>query len=109
MKLGVLMTKCSHACHIVMYVLCLLCSQLTTLELQYVSPNLMECQDLELAVPGTYEPNQDIIHIKKVSSSLTVITSKQRPRKLVIQGHYFSLISHYVVMSWLHLDSCSFS
>ncbi len=60
--------------------------QLTTLELQYVSPNLLNCEDLELAVPGTYEPNQPIIHIKKVSPSLNVITSKQRPRKLVIQG-----------------------
>lgn len=60
--------------------------QLTTLELQYVSPNLLNCEDLELAVPGTYEPNQPIIHIKKVFASLNVITSKQRPRKLVIQG-----------------------
>lgn len=60
--------------------------QLTTLELQYVSPNLLNCEDLELAVPGTYEPNQPIIHIKKVFPSLNVITSKQRPRKLVIQG-----------------------
>ncbi len=61
-------------------------TQLTTLELQYVSPNLLDCDDLELAVPGTYEPNQPIIHIKKVNASLNVITSKQRPRKLVIQG-----------------------
>ena len=60
--------------------------QLTTLELQYVSPKLLACQDLELAVPGTYEPNQPIIHIKRVAASLNVITSKQRPRKLVIQG-----------------------
>ena len=60
--------------------------QLTTLELQYVSPKLMSCVDLELAVPGTYEPNQPVVHIRKVSATLNVITSKQRPRKLVIQG-----------------------
>ncbi|CAI7993434.1 Serine/threonine-protein kinase tor, partial [Geodia barretti] len=60
--------------------------QLTTLELQYVSPKLMGCVDLELAVPGTYEPNQPVVHIRKVSATLNVITSKQRPRKLVIQG-----------------------
>ncbi len=60
--------------------------QLTTLELQYVSPKLLTSQDLELAVPGTYEPNQPIIHIRKVAPSFSVITSKQRPRKLVIQG-----------------------
>lgn len=30
--------------------------QLTSLELPYVSPKLMECRDLELAVPGSYSP-----------------------------------------------------
>eukprot|EP00731_Ephydatia_muelleri_P014310 Em0008g30a len=60
--------------------------QLTTLELQYVSPKLLACKDLELAVPGTYEPNQDIVKIRSVSHTLNVITSKQRPRKLVIHG-----------------------
>ena len=56
-----------------------------------MSPNLLDSEDLELAVPGTYEPNHDIIHIKKVSPSLNVITSKQRPRKLVIQGQAYLL------------------
>ena len=46
----------------------------------------MGCEDLELAVPGTYEPNQPVVHIRRVSPTLNVITSKQRPRKLVIQG-----------------------
>lgn len=44
------------------------------------------CHDLELAVPGTYEANKPIIRIQKVSPSLNVITSKQRPRKLSIFG-----------------------
>jgi FKBP12-rapamycin complex-associated protein len=60
--------------------------QLTSLELQYVSPKLLKCKDLELAVPGTYEPNQPVIRIQNCSESLNVITSKQRPRKLSIQG-----------------------
>lgn len=60
--------------------------QLTSLELQYVSPKLMVCRDLELAVPGSYNPNQPVIRISKVESSLQVITSKQRPRKLCIKG-----------------------
>nr|FAA04053.1 TPA: mechanistic target of rapamycin [Lymnaea stagnalis] len=60
--------------------------QLTSLELQYVSPKLLHCRDLELAVPGSYEPNQPVIRIKRVQSSLQVITSKQRPRKLSIFG-----------------------
>lgn len=61
-------------------------SKLTSLELQYVSPKLLMCRDLELAVPGTYDPNQPIIRIQSIAPSLQVITSKQRPRKLTIMG-----------------------
>ncbi|KAG8142392.1 hypothetical protein E2320_006314 [Naja naja] len=60
--------------------------QLTSLELQYVSPKLLMCRDLELAVPGTYDPNQQIIRIQSIAPSLQVITSKQRPRKLTLMG-----------------------
>ncbi|XP_018572076.1 serine/threonine-protein kinase Tor [Anoplophora glabripennis] len=60
--------------------------QLTSLELQYVSPNLLVCQDLELAVPGSYAPGQPIVKIAYFHRSLEVITSKQRPRKLTIRG-----------------------
>jgi len=60
--------------------------QLTSLELQYVSPKLLICRDLELAVPGTYEPGSSITQIKQISTTLNVITSKQRPRKLSITG-----------------------
>ena len=63
-----------------------LSTQLTSLELQYVSPKLLMCRDLELAVPGTYDPNQAIIRIQSIAASLQVITSKQRPRKLTIMG-----------------------
>ena len=67
--------------------LCAFCVfQLTSLELQYVSPKLLMCRDLELAVPGTYEPHKPVIHIRHVHASLNVITSKQRPRKLCITG-----------------------
>jgi len=60
--------------------------QLTSLELQYVSPKLLMCRDMELAVPGTYDPHQPVIKISHIQSSLQVITSKQRPRKLSIFG-----------------------
>ncbi|XP_012554042.1 serine/threonine-protein kinase mTOR isoform X1 [Hydra vulgaris] len=60
--------------------------QLTSLELQYVSPKLLNCIDLELAMPGTYEPDKPITRIKNISTTLNVITSKQRPRKLTITG-----------------------
>lgn len=65
--------------------------QLTSLELQYVSPKLLLCRDLELAVPGSYQPGQPIIRISNFHSSMQVITSKQRPRKLCIKGNFFFL------------------
>ncbi|XP_059613044.1 serine/threonine-protein kinase Tor [Phlebotomus argentipes] len=60
--------------------------QLTSLELQYVSPKLLACKDLELAVPGSYSPGQELIRISQFQINLQVITSKQRPRKLCIRG-----------------------
>lgn len=72
--------------------------QLTSLELQYVSPNLLMCRDLELAVPGTYDPNQPIIRIQSIAPSLQVITSKQRPRKLTIMGKINRKIALYLPM-----------
>merc|ERR1712012_605737 len=60
--------------------------QLTQLELQYVSPKLLMCRDLELAIPGSYLPNKPICRISSFNSSLQVITSKQRPRKLCMVG-----------------------
>ena len=63
--------------------------QLTSIELEYVSPKLLECKDLELAVPGTYEPGKPITQIKNISTTLNVITSKQRPRKLSITGKLY--------------------
>lgn len=60
--------------------------QLTTLELQYVSPKLLEAKDLELAVPGTYKTTDSVIRIASFVPTLTVMTSKQRPRRLTIKG-----------------------
>ncbi|XP_059048718.1 serine/threonine-protein kinase mTOR-like [Achroia grisella] len=59
---------------------------LTSLELQYVSKRLHNCKDFELAVPGSYVPNEKIIRISTIDSHLQVIKSKQRPRRLTIQG-----------------------
>ncbi|CAA2983774.1 serine threonine- kinase TOR isoform X1 [Olea europaea subsp. europaea] len=59
---------------------------LTTLDLQSVSPELLECRDLELAVPGTYIADSPVVKIASFVPQLSVITSKQRPRKLTILG-----------------------
>ncbi|OMO63404.1 hypothetical protein COLO4_32473 [Corchorus olitorius] len=59
---------------------------LTTLDLQSVSPELVDCRDLELAVPGTYRAESPVVTIASFARQLDVITSKQRPRKLTIHG-----------------------
>lgn len=61
-------------------------SQLETLELQHVSPKLLEARDLELAVPGTYRIGENVIKIAKFEPVFQVISSKQRPRKISIKG-----------------------
>lgn len=53
--------------------------QLTSLELQYVSPKLLACKDLELAVPGSYTPGQELIRISNIHQNLQVSHSL-RPR-----------------------------
>ncbi len=46
--------------------------KLTQLELHYVSPKLLACRDLELAVPGSYVPVKENICIGQVQPSLQV-------------------------------------
>lgn len=60
--------------------------QLMSLELQYVSPELKHAHDLDLAVPGTYVSGKPIISIQAFDPVATVISSKQRPRKLGLRG-----------------------
>lgn len=59
---------------------------LSTLELQYVSPELLSACNLELAVPGTYRAGFPVVTIAGFAPQLVVITSKQRPRRLTIHG-----------------------
>lgn len=72
---------------------------LTTLELQNVSPKLLNARDLVLAVPGTYRAGSPVITIEGFAPQLIVIASKQRPRKCTIHGsdgedHAFLLKGH---------------
>lgn len=60
--------------------------QLHSLELLFVSPKLEDANNLELAVPGTYEAGKPIVRIIKFDPTFTVISSKQRPRKLSCKG-----------------------
>lgn len=60
--------------------------KLSTLDLPYVSPQLLGVRDLELAIPGTYKSGEPIVRIQSFYQTLTIITSKQKPRRLVIKG-----------------------
>ncbi|KAH6617660.1 armadillo-type protein [Chaetomium sp. MPI-SDFR-AT-0129] len=60
--------------------------QMTSLELTYCSPDLLQARDLELAVPGTYRSGQPIVRIAGFEGTSSVISSKQRPRKLEMFG-----------------------
>ncbi len=71
-------------------------------------------QGLELAVPGTYLIGEPVVTIAAFAPQLTVITSKQRPRRLTIHGsdgaeYMFLLKGHEdlrqvraVVRYWAH-------
>ncbi|SPQ26658.1 5e2edd65-6acc-4dcf-a7ef-f29e4cb58798 [Thermothielavioides terrestris] len=60
--------------------------QMTSLELTYCSPELLQARDLDLAVPGTYRSGEEIVRIMGFDGTLSVINSKQHPRKLNIFG-----------------------
>ncbi|KAI6821042.1 TOR1 phosphatidylinositol 3-kinase [Hortaea werneckii] len=60
--------------------------QLMSLELQYVSPELKNARNLKLAVPGTYQSGKPVVRIQSFDPVATVISSKQRPRKVSLRG-----------------------
>ncbi|KAM7201608.1 phosphatidylinositol 3-kinase tor2 [Naviculisporaceae sp. PSN 640] len=60
--------------------------QMTSLELPYCSPALLGAKNLQLAVPGTYRSGQEVVRIISFDTTFSVISSKQRPRKLDIVG-----------------------
>ena len=48
----------------------------------------MNARDLQLAIPGSYVPHMPIIRIARVKSTLTVFSTKQRPRKVTMRGAF---------------------
>ncbi|GKT32207.1 Serine/threonine-protein kinase Tor, partial [Aduncisulcus paluster] len=60
--------------------------QTKSLILSMVSPDLLSCRNLELVAPGGYSPFLPAIRINRFHPILSVISSKQRPRRLLING-----------------------
>jgi len=59
---------------------------MNTLDLNYISPRLCKARNLELSIPGTYDPNAPLITIASMQPHLQIIMSKQRPRKIYMRG-----------------------
>ena len=57
-----------------------------SLDLPIVSPRLLAAHDLELSVPGTYTAGSPVVRIMSLCPQIEVIASKQRPRKITMQG-----------------------
>ena len=55
-------------------------------ELKNIAPKLLEIENSTISVPGLYRCNQNIISIYKFAPSLTVLKSKQLPRKISMYG-----------------------
>ena len=56
------------------------------LQLEQVSPKLLQAHHLELAVPGIYRAGREVIAIERFAPSIKVMNSKQRPRRLALFG-----------------------
>ncbi|KAJ2062155.1 phosphatidylinositol kinase- protein kinase tor1 [Coemansia sp. S146] len=58
----------------------------TSLALKDTAPMLLRCRDMHLAMPGTYDPDRNIVHIGSFNPVVGVDMSKQRPRHMHITG-----------------------
>ncbi|KZV98444.1 phosphatidylinositol 3-kinase [Exidia glandulosa HHB12029] len=57
------------------------------MNLQQVSPYLLNARDLQLAIPGTYTAGKPLLTIHQFSKQLTVLVkSNKKPRKFTIRG-----------------------
>ena len=66
-------------------------STFESLDLESISPELFKFRESEIEIPGTYQNNviegeTQIVKISSFSPILSVLNSKQHPRKLVIYG-----------------------
>ncbi|KAJ6385559.1 hypothetical protein OIU77_028693 [Salix suchowensis] len=67
---------------------------MTTLDLQSVSPELVECRDLELAVPGTYRADVPVVTIASFSPELGHEDLRQDERVMQLFGLVNTLLGN---------------
>ena len=56
-------------------------------EIKNVAPKLLDSENMDIAVPGTFRSDRKIVKIQKFASVLPVLSSKQHPRKMVVYGN----------------------
>ncbi|KAJ2361133.1 phosphatidylinositol kinase- protein kinase tor1, partial [Coemansia sp. RSA 2607] len=56
------------------------------LTLKDTAPVLLQCRDMHLAVPGTYDPDREIVRIDSFDPVVRVYNTKQHPREMHIRG-----------------------
>jgi FKBP12-rapamycin complex-associated protein len=56
------------------------------IDLMDASPALAELKDVAIPVPGTYDPNSNLIYVHGMGEVIPIIESKQRPRRLFVRG-----------------------
>ncbi|KAJ2885848.1 phosphatidylinositol kinase- protein kinase tor1 [Coemansia asiatica] len=56
------------------------------LTLKDTAPVLLQCRNMHLAVPGTYDPDRDIVRIDSFDPVVRVYGTKQHPREMHIHG-----------------------
>eukprot|EP01065_Artemidia_motanka_P017505 TRINITY_DN2095_c0_g2_i2.p1 TRINITY_DN2095_c0_g2~~TRINITY_DN2095_c0_g2_i2.p1 ORF type:complete len:2522 (+),score=807.37 TRINITY_DN2095_c0_g2_i2:103-7668(+) len=61
--------------------------EMMTIELQTCSPRLFHARDLNIAMPGLPARSANAVRIKSFRPMLTVMPSKQRPRRMSIYGN----------------------
>jgi FKBP12-rapamycin complex-associated protein len=60
--------------------------EISEIALTDAAPELCAMRDLAIIVPGTYVFNEPLIHIQAVHPKMTVMASKQRPRRMRLTG-----------------------
>jgi FKBP12-rapamycin complex-associated protein len=63
-----------------------LAKELRIIDLADASPYLGALRDSDIPVPGTYEAGKPVISIRVMGPQMTVMESKQRPRKMAMTG-----------------------
>ncbi|KAJ2473934.1 phosphatidylinositol kinase- protein kinase tor1 [Coemansia sp. RSA 2322] len=58
----------------------------TSLALKDTAPTLLMCRDMHLAVPGTYDPDREVVRISWFDPVVFVYGTKQHPRRVHIAG-----------------------